>query len=185
MGKGKDNEDDELVWNYAIRDVKPIEKKRTLSENPKPTKPSQPSKVDAAKSTPPPQPLEQTLPKKPAAKKYKSSEIDARTNDRLRKGQIPIEAVLDMHGMNKSQAHNALNRFILSNQAKGKRCVLVITGKGQKNRDPLAEHEGVLKAEFQHWINEAPLKQHILQTHIAKPKDGGSGAYYVLLRRKR
>ena len=69
MGKGKDNEDDELVWNYAIRDVKPIEKKRTLSENPKPTKPSQPSKVDAAKSTPPPQPLEQTLPKKTCSKK--------------------------------------------------------------------------------------------------------------------
>jgi DNA-nicking Smr family endonuclease len=80
---------------------------------------------------------------------------------------MPIDARIDLHGMNQHDARTNLTRFLQIAHTRGQRCVLVITGKGQKNRDPLAPATGILK------------------THPAKPKDGGNGALYVLLRRQR
>ena len=58
--------------------------------------------------------------------------LDRRTGERLKRGKLPIEGYLDMHGMTQSEAYNALDNFFLDSQAAGKRCVLVITGKGNR-----------------------------------------------------
>lgn len=60
----------------------------------------------------------------------------------------------------------------------GKRALLVITGKGSSGG-------GVLRTTVPRWLTEAPLKPLVLAHAPAQPKDGGSGALYVLLRRKR
>ena len=120
--------------------------------------------------------------------KPQSSEVDRRTADRLRKGQMEIEARVDLHGLRQDQAQLSLQRFIRSAYASGKRCVLVITGKGagvDGKRDPLNSGYGVIKQNVPIWLYEGDLRTIVLKHVQAQPKDGGSGALYVLLRRQR
>ncbi len=44
---------------------------------------------------------------------------------------------------------------------------------------------GVLRDAVPRWLNEAPLREHVLAFSHARPDDGGAGALYVLLRRRR
>ncbi len=112
-----------------------------------------------------------------------SQGLDRRTDEKLRKGKMPIEARLDLHGHTRRTAQDALTRFILECYHTQKRSVLVITGKGQE--DPLCSGKGVLKQAVPEWLSEPPCQSLILKTYPARPRDGGSGALYVLLRRKR
>ncbi len=105
--------------------------------------------------------------------------IDKRSALRLKRGQTPIEDRLDLHGMTQAEAHRALNGFVAEAAAIGHRCVLVITGKGR------AGSEGVLRRMVPHWLNQATLRPLILGVARAQPRDGGSGALYLLLRRRR
>jgi len=100
--------------------------------------------------------------------------IDRNTADRFRKGNYPIDATLDLHGMSHDKAQAALHRFLHSHYERGSRCLLVVTGKGLVLRDALPR-----------WLAESELHSVILTFDVAKQKHGGSGAYYVLLRRKR
>ena len=101
--------------------------------------------------------------------------IDGSTRRRLTRGEVLIDLRLDLHGMTSARAHNLLNQFIASAAHQGCRCVLVITGKGS----------GVLNGHVPNWLKQQPLSLHVLALAEARPKDGGSGAFYVLLRRKR
>ena len=101
--------------------------------------------------------------------------IDGSTQRRLIRGEILIDLRLDLHGMTAARAHNQLHQFIESAAQEGCRCVLVITGKGS----------GVLNGHVPNWLKQKPLSLHVLALAEARPKDGGSGAFYVLLRRKR
>jgi DNA-nicking Smr family endonuclease len=100
--------------------------------------------------------------------------LDRRSAERLRRGARRIEARLDLHGMTQAEAHRALDEFLALADAAGQRCVLVITGKG-----------GVLRAGVPRWINEQPSRSRVLAVMPAQPKDGGAGALYILLRRRR
>jgi DNA-nicking Smr family endonuclease len=100
--------------------------------------------------------------------------LDRRSAERLRRGARRIEARLDLHGMTQAEAHRALDEFLALADAAGQRCVLVITGKG-----------GVLRAGVPRWINEQPNRSRVLAVMPAQPKDGGAGALYILLRRRR
>jgi DNA-nicking Smr family endonuclease len=101
--------------------------------------------------------------------------IDGSMQRRLTRGEVLIDLRLDLHGMTAARAHNQLIQFIVSAAHQGRRCVLVITGKGS----------GVLNAHVPNWLKQQPLSFHVLALAEARPKDGGSGAFYVLLRRKR
>ncbi len=111
----------------------------------------------------------------PALSVGASPGVDKRTADRLRRGKLAIEARLDLHGHTQESAHRALYAFIDGAYATGRRCVLVVTGKGK----------GVLQTGVPRWLNEAPMRQKILSIQQAQQKDGGTGALYVLLRRQR
>lgn len=129
------------------------------------------------------------IPKKnQGGKTVRGKEIDRRTEERLRRGQMPIEGRLDLHGMRQDEAQKALNNFILEAYAQGKRCVLVITGKGKTKTPPgewFEPRPGVLKKRVPEWLNSNPLGPVVLKTSPAKVHDGGDGALYVLLRRRR
>ena len=101
--------------------------------------------------------------------------IDGGTQRRLSRGEVKVDLRLDLHGMTAARAHNQLIRFIVSAAYEGCRCVLVITGKGS----------GVLNGHVPNWLKQPPLSLHVLALAEARPKDGGVGAFYVLLRRKR
>lgn len=115
-------------------------------------------------------------------------QLDRRTAEKLRKGKIRIEARLDLHGKNQNQAHELLNNFITQSANQGLRCVLVITGKGKSRllSEKIIEPEvGVLKRKVPEWLEEKIFSQHILRVAQAHPKDGGSGALYIYLKRQR
>jgi DNA-nicking Smr family endonuclease len=110
--------------------------------------------------------------------------LDKRSAERLKRGELPIEARLDLHGMTQDEAHEALGRFLSRAEAHGLRCVLVITGKGFRR---LGEGGGlgILKGAVPRWLNEAPNRARVLAFSAAQPQHGGGGALYVLLRRRR
>lgn len=118
-------------------------------------------------------------------------QLDRRTDAKLRKGKMPIEARLDLHGMTQDQAKAALDGFIQDAAAQGKRCVLVITGKGTGKarssgmEDWTTSQPGVLKRRVPEWLSSPPLAAAILKTYPARPQDGGEGALYVYLKRSR
>lgn len=105
--------------------------------------------------------------------------VDKRTAQRMRRGQLPIEGRIDLHGLTQEEAHRALSAFLAGAQRSGRRCVLVVTGKGRKPDGGT----GVLRANVPHWLNTLPNRGRILAFSYATPKDGGEGALYVLLRR--
>lgn len=133
----------------------------------------------------------------PPAPRGRVAGVDRRTAERLRRGQMPIEARLDLHGMTQHQAHGALALFVRQCHAAGKRCILVITGKGAAGRRHRIEGHlsgsmmqdreppGVLKRKLPMWLKEPDLKPLVLSTFQATPEHGGSGAVYILLKRHR
>ncbi len=113
--------------------------------------------------------------------------MDRKQHGRLTRGKLEPEARLDLHGMTLAAAHPALIRFILGAHAEGKRLVLVITGKG-KDRDeggPIPTRTGVLRHQVPGWLQSGALAGAVLDIATAHRKHGGSGAYYVYLRRRR
>jgi DNA-nicking Smr family endonuclease len=173
--------EDAALWHKVAATAKPLAARRTAApkREPAPPAPAAPpprravslpsAKAPAPK--PPPRALEPGV----------AVDLDRRTAERLKRGQIAIDGRIDLHGMTQDDAHAALGRFIASSRAMGRRCVLVITGKGR----PGAEGGGVLKRAVPRWLNEPALRAQILAFATAQPKDGGAGALYVLLKRVR
>ncbi|SLN56490.1 hypothetical protein ROJ8625_02820 [Roseivivax jejudonensis] len=112
--------------------------------------------------------------------------MDAKAFGRLKRGKLAPEARIDLHGMTLDEAHPALVGFILSSHARGLRLVLVITGKGQREDpyDPMPRRRGVLKTQVPAWLKMPPLGPVVLQVAEAHIRHGGTGAYYVYLRRR-
>lgn len=108
----------------------------------------------------------------------KPVDVDKNTGKRLAKGGMAIDGRLDLHGMIQTTAQARLTGFIRQAYDREWRCVLIITGKG-------AGGQGVLKSEVPRWLNLAALRPLIVAVTPATPKDGGEGALYVLIRRKR
>ena len=107
--------------------------------------------------------------------------LDKRTQMRLRRGQLVIEARLDLHGMTQSEAHGRMRRFLEASRDSGYRTVLVITGKGLRRDGQI----GILRSAVPRWLNEPPLRDWIKAFDHATPRDGGEGALYILLRRRK
>lgn len=113
--------------------------------------------------------------------------MDKKSYTKMKRGKLVPEDRIDLHGMTLDRAHPALNRFILGAHARGLRLVLVITGKGKTKEDdgPIPTRRGVLKHNVPQWLSMPPLNAAVLQVAQANIKHGGTGAYYVYLRRHR
>ncbi len=97
---------------------------------------------------------------------------------KLRRGQWVVQDNLDLHGMNRDTAAEAVALFLRDSAARGIRCVRIVHGKGHgsKNREP------VLKAKLRTWL---PRRDEVLGFCQAPTAHGGAGAVLVLLRAKR
>lgn len=113
--------------------------------------------------------------------------MDKKAHTRLKRGRLVPEARIDLHGMTLARAHPALTGFVLRAQNDGKRLILVITGKGKHAEDtgPIPVRHGVLRHAVPDWLSRPPLSQAVLQITPAHQRHGGTGAYYVYLRRSR
>lgn len=130
-----------------------------------------------AAGTPPPPSTE-----RPAGD-ARTATMDGAKQKRLIRGELPIDARLDLHGLTREAAHRRLDQFLLRAESQGWRCVLVITGRGRGRLDE--PPTGILREALPRWLN-APEHQHrVLGWHPARRDHGGDGAFYVLLRRQR
>lgn len=107
-------------------------------------------------------------------------EVPMPTLRKLRRGQFPVDARLDMHGMTAVEAKDALAMFLRVMRQKGERCVLVIHGKGGHSPGGI----GVLRGEIGAWLSQGHAAAHVMAFASAHADDGGAGALYVLLRQQ-
>ncbi|RYX88658.1 MAG: DNA mismatch repair protein MutS [Comamonadaceae bacterium] len=100
--------------------------------------------------------------------------IGADVTRKLRKGEWTIQRQVDLHGLRREEAREALGAFIRECTRAGLRCVRVIHGKGLGSPGK----EPVLKAKVQGWLIQ---KNEVMAFVQAKPTQGGAGALVVLL----
>ncbi|WP_333023257.1 Smr/MutS family protein [Wolbachia endosymbiont of Pentidionis agamae] len=89
-----------------------------------------------------------------------------------------INSTLDLHGYTLTSAHSKLESFITENYFKNSRCLLIITGYGNKTLNT-----GTIRANFLNWLESDKIKHMILYCNQAVNKHGGNGAYYVILKK--
>ena len=113
--------------------------------------------------------------------------MDHRTHGKMLRGKLKPEARIDLHGMTVAEAHPALTSFIFEAHERGLRLVLVITGKGKDRADdgPMPVRRGVLKHNVPTWLKAPPLGRMVLNVRESHLRHGGSGAYYVYLKKSR
>lgn len=113
--------------------------------------------------------------------------IDKATLKRFKKEEFAIEAVLDLHGLTEDIAFEKVDNFIPQCYNQGKRCIVIITGKGLSihENDDIFTPKGVLRKQVPQWLNMPRLRGMILVYKHPSERLGGQGALYILLRRNK
>ena len=165
------SEEERRLWESVAGQTKPLRKKPRI---PKPS-PTSAHPEPAAESAAPPKQL-------PPAKRTRQPGLEPsspplvpigrRERGQLSRGRKEIDARLDLHGMTQTRAHRALSDFLQRAHSGGLTFVLVITGKG-----------GVLRGRLPLWLGQPELQPLVAGVNEAHVKHGGSGAFYVLLRK--
>ncbi|MFQ5974174.1 MAG: Smr/MutS family protein [Alphaproteobacteria bacterium] len=168
------NEDSEL-FRRVLGDVEPIRKRRDRIS----THDAQPVRRET--TVLPRTPTDTgSAPRQAELETGAGAGVDRRSLERLRRGKLPIEDILDLHGKTYDEARLTLEGFIADASEAGQRCVLVVTGKGS-----VASGGGVLRRGLPQWLNRPPCRDRVLAFSPARPEHGGAGACYVLLRRRK
>ena len=177
MTKKKPSGNDEALFRKLMSDVKP------LAAEPR---------VTPTKARPAPRPLhnDRFTPASPGfAEREHAPNVDpeealffARSGlqqhllRQLKRGELRPEAHLDLHGHTIAEASAQLTAFLANTQGAGLRCVCIIHGKGYRS----ADGRPALKTQVNQWLRDTPA---VLAFSSTRPRDGGMGALYVLLRR--
>lgn len=162
---------DIAVWEHVTRDVKPYRPRKAATETLAIKK--EPAKAASAPKLPQARPAAPRPEKSPPPP---SAGFDRATAAKLKKGKLPVEGRIDLHGMTQDEAFASLRRFIRAAVKSEKRTVLVITGKGEKS-------QGVLKRMLPLWLQDGDIAPHVIGFSAASAKDGGAGAWYLRLRK--
>jgi DNA-nicking Smr family endonuclease len=202
------SQDDAEHWVEAMGAVKPL--KKTEPKRPTKTKvviPTEPLAAQRAPSPPKPTAKPETLeilartgigsgaPAQSAASRTVegAAALPRDRRRKLAKGETPIDARLDLHGLTKDAAYHALVGFLRTAQAHGARAVLVITGKGLDdvaikgrpfNADLEMAPRGVLRRAVPTWLKSPPCSDMVQSFGEAHPRHGGQGALYITLRKR-
>ncbi len=187
FGRRRISTEDRALWEKVIKDAQPLANHDNASDT---QLSANPTASVTSKFTVPefrigtkavrPDTAFAALPSRPA----RNAGLDRKNFERLKKGKLLIDGRLDLHGMTLAQAHPALVGFVLDAQTKGKRLLLVITGKGRPHAI-VAQQRGLLRRQVPLWLGLQPLASAILEVLPAQRKHGGDGAFYVYLKRRR
>jgi DNA-nicking Smr family endonuclease len=109
---------------------------------------------------------------------FKRSGIQNGVFRKLKQGRYEALARLDLHRMTAEIARVEIFEFIEESCQYGLRCVLIIHGKGESKAEN--KRSSILKGSVDRWLRDLPMVQAF---HSAQPRDGGTGAVYVLLRK--
>ena len=199
MTRKRLNKDDLSLWKKVAERTEKLDVDKLFRaeidgaaalKGPAPTPPQIRKTTSVLLGKPNPKPRRNThdlVPSLPEQMRQSPVQMDSKAFGKLKRGKMRPEGRIDLHGMTLDRAHPALTKFILGSHAKGRRLVLVITGKG-KMRDeggPIPVRHGVLRRQVPQWLSMPPLSSAVLQVSQAHISHGGGGAYYVYLRRHR
>jgi DNA-nicking Smr family endonuclease len=162
------------LWARVAASVKPLPGR----EVPKlPASPPPVSAAATATSTPPPgQPQRLAAPASGAKPPHPlGATLDGSWDRQIARGRLAPDRVIDLHGHTLATAHGVLAGAILAGD--GARVILVITGKGRPDRPSR------IRDELMHWLDRPDLRAHVASLRNAHPRHGGSGAFYIILRR--
>ena len=172
------SDDDKDIFQKAMQNVTPLKHKKNFAKEPKPQRAIKPRTNY----------IEKPLPSlNYIGNKYQqvlSDEIISFSRSGVNRKQLTaIESAkerytarIDLHGLATDAAAQALHKFIINAHLEKHRVILVIHGKGGKDHRP-----PVIKNIVNDYLKTLPQ---VLAFHSAKPKDGGTGAVYVLLKGK-
>jgi DNA-nicking Smr family endonuclease len=104
--------------------------------------------------------------------------LDRRILRQLRRGEFSVQGHLDLHGMRREEARARVAEFVEKSHLDGKKCVLIVHGRGLGSKDNIP----VLKEKLTAWLTRGVIGKRVLAFTSARPYDGGTGAVYVLLR---
>ncbi len=118
-----------------------------------------------------------------------AASLDGGWDRRFRRGAIRPERSIDLHGYTLDQAHALLERALADALADDVRVLLLITGKERPEREAHGDapwrRRGIIRASIADWLTHSRHASMIAAVRGAHPRDGGKGALYVILRRKR
>lgn len=160
------------LWQRVAATVRPIGGKARTEAHLPGLPPAPPPTAPRSIARPPePPPLRRPAPPVTAAT------LDGGWDQRLRRGQIRPDRVIDLHGYTLADAHAVLAMALDDAALDGARVILVITGKGRHDRPSR------IKAELADWLESGAFRHRIAALRPAHPRHGGGGAYYLILRR--
>ncbi|HTV33755.1 MAG TPA: Smr/MutS family protein [Methylocella sp.] len=114
--------------------------------------------------------------------------LDRHLRQKLARGRTAPDAVIDLHGFRRQEAYSALRAFLARAQGEGARLVLVVTGKGERlpvgNDCGESNVPGILRQSVPRWLREPFFQPLIAGFEAAQRPHGGTGAFYVHLRRR-
>ena len=174
---GPPPDDDVRAFRRAVADVRPLtSRSRTVAARPRPRPHARFAREEREHV------LRESLltPVDPAALEsgehlsFRRSTIREEVLRKLKRGQFAVEAEIDLHGLGRQAAHEALRQFMSDCVHRGLRCVRVIHGKGLRS----GPGGPVLKHVVDHWLRRI---ENVVAFASARPVDGGTGAVYVLL----
>ena len=105
--------------------------------------------------------------------------IHPEISKRLHRGNFSIQSHIDLHGLGVEDARKAFEIFFKDAITTGKRAVLVVHGRGLSSPG-----RPVLKTKVIEWLTRGPLRKWVIAFSSARSCDGGTGATYVLLRKR-
>ncbi|HEY7788967.1 MAG TPA: Smr/MutS family protein [Vicinamibacterales bacterium] len=112
----------------------------------------------------------------PREDSYAAPGLDRREIRKLKRGEYPPGARLDLHGEIATAALSRVEQFLIDSRHARRRCICIVHGRGLHSRTGAS----VLKSRVREHLRASP---HVLAWTDAPPGDGGHGAVYVLLRR--
>tara|TARA_R110002072_G_scaffold74374_2_gene176205 strand:+ start:5323 stop:5865 length:543 start_codon:yes stop_codon:yes gene_type:complete len=173
------SDEDSALFRQSVGDARPLKQDSFIAEKPKPK--AHPAKTEADNLAV----LEEmsvadfdfALLERGDELFYTSPGLQNNILKKLRRGHYKIEAELDLHGMTVDSAKIALTDFLKQCTVRSQRCVRIIHGKGlgSVNKQP------VIKNKLNQWLQKMDIAQAFCS---ARPADGGTGAIYLLLKRK-
>lgn len=106
--------------------------------------------------------------------------IDKRILYKLKNGDFSYQKYIDLHGTTIEEAKEILRRFINKCRLEGIRTILIIHGRGKNSKNKVP----VLKQKVIEWLSKGGLRKNVIAFCSARPCDGGTGATYVLLKKR-
>lgn len=181
-GRRRLDAEEAALWARVKASVRPLHPKLKAKPAPEPD----PAPVSGKRrvATPPPT-RAAPAPRAPAAPPASAATLDGSWDRQITRGAIQPDATLDLHGHTLRSAHAMLDAGLERAIARGDRVLLLVTGKPPRPESERPHARGAIRAAVADWIAASRHTADIAAIRNAHPRHGGSGAIYVIFRRKR